>query len=79
MTRCCVAHILDATRRCDDISRALARYLARDRFGYAVVEVAEALGYKSHGSVGQAIRRMQATSVSLKRLAQRLKAALSKR
>lgn len=46
--------------RSDDASRAMAAYLARRRFGYAAGEVAEALGYRSHGSVRNALARVEA-------------------
>jgi putative transposase len=49
--------------RSDDLGRAAAAYLARRRFGYAAAEVAEALGYRSHGSVRNALARVEASSV----------------
>jgi REP element-mobilizing transposase RayT len=45
--------------RSDDASRAVAAYLARRRFGYSAREVAEALGYRSHGSVRNALLRVE--------------------
>jgi len=46
--------------RSDDASRAVAAFLARRRFGYSASEVAEALGYRSHGSVRNALARIEA-------------------
>jgi REP element-mobilizing transposase RayT len=46
--------------RSDDASRAVAAYLARRRFGYSAGEVAAALGYRSHGSVRNAVARVEA-------------------
>jgi hypothetical protein len=46
--------------RSDDASRAVAAYLARRRFGYSAIEVAAALGYRSHGSVRSAVLRVEA-------------------
>jgi chromosomal replication initiation ATPase DnaA len=48
-----------AGRRSDDIARAAAAWLARRRFGYRVHEVADALGYTSHGGVVAAIGRVE--------------------
>jgi hypothetical protein len=45
-------------RRSDDAGRAVASYLGR-RFGYAATEVAQALGYRSHGSVRNALARVE--------------------
>ncbi len=47
-------------RRCDDAGRTVAAYLARRRFGYSAAEVAHALGYRSHGSVRNALLRVEA-------------------
>ena len=46
-------------RRNDDASRAVAAYLARRRFHYPARKVADALGYRSHGSVRNAIARIE--------------------
>jgi hypothetical protein len=46
--------------RSDDASRVVAAYLARRRFGYSAREVADALGYRSHGSVRNALLRVEA-------------------
>ena len=40
----------------------MAAYLARRRFGYAAGEVARALGYRSHGSVNTAVRRVESAA-----------------
>jgi len=45
--------------RSDDASRAVAAYLAHRRLGYAACEVAGALGYRSHGSVCNALARVE--------------------
>jgi putative transposase len=45
-------------RRNDDLGRAVAALLGR-RFGYSAAEVAQALGYKSHGSVRNALARVE--------------------
>jgi putative transposase len=57
--------------RSDDASRAVAAYLARRRFGYAACEVAEALRYRSHGSVRNALARVE-SDASLARTAEKL-------
>ena len=54
-----------AGTRSDDASLAVAACLARRRFGYRVCEVAAALGYRSHGSVRNALARVdEAASLS---------------
>jgi len=45
--------------RSDDASRAVAAYLARRHFGYSARDVAAALGYRSHGSVRNALARVE--------------------
>jgi len=45
--------------RSDDASRAVAVFLARRRFGYPSREVAEAFGFRSHGSVRNALKRVE--------------------
>ena len=57
--------------RSDDASRAVAAYLARRRFGYAACDVAEALGYRSHGSVRNALARVE-SDANLARTAEML-------
>jgi chromosomal replication initiation ATPase DnaA len=49
-----------AGRRSDDAGRAVAAYLARRRFSYSASEVAQTLGYRSHGSVRNALARVEA-------------------
>ena len=43
--------------RCDNLARLLTAYVARSRYGYAAGEIAAALGYSDHCSVGYACRR----------------------
>ena len=64
-------------KRSDDASRAVAAYLARCSFGYPATDVAHALGYRSHGSVGNAIARIESGSEKLKRTVARLRRRLS--
>jgi putative transposase len=59
-------------RRVDDASRAVAAYLARRRFGYQAGEVAEALGYRGHGGVHNAVRRIESGSAQLRQTAKDL-------
>lgn len=54
-------------RRSDDAGRAVVAYLARRCFGYPVKQVAEALGYRSHGGVRGALARVEAGGDLLKR------------
>ena len=63
-------------RRVDDASRAVAAYLARRHFRYPAREVAAALGYGSHGSVHNALRRIDAGSATLKRTVANLRRKL---
>jgi chromosomal replication initiation ATPase DnaA len=51
--------------RSDAIGRAAAAYLARQRFGYAMVAIARALGYRGHGGVRTAIARVEAAGRSV--------------
>ena len=51
--------------RSDDAGRAVAAYLARRRFGYSAREVAAALGYRSHGSVRNALARIEGAAALL--------------
>jgi REP element-mobilizing transposase RayT len=62
-------------KRVDDASRSMAAYLARRRFGYAAGEIARALGYRSHGSVNTAVRRVE-SAANLSRTAARLEKRL---
>ena len=63
--------------RHDDASRAVAAHLARREFGYPAQETADALGYQSHGSVGNAILRTEKGSNHLQRDIRKLKAMLA--
>ena len=56
-----------AGRRVDDASRAAAAWLARRRFGYQVRQIADALGYTSHGGVVGAVQRIDAASAELRK------------
>lgn len=58
--------------RCDDVSRAVAAYLARRHFKYAARETAAALGYRSHGGVHNALRRVEAALPSLRTAMEKL-------
>ena len=64
-------------RRVDDPSRAVAAFLARRRFGYRAAEVAEALGYTSHGGVVTAVRRIESAKPTLRRQVQQLEKRLT--
>ena len=46
--------------RSDAPGRAAAAYLARRRFGYPMLVIAKALGYKAHGGVRTAVARVEA-------------------
>ena len=61
-----------AGKRVDDASRALATYLARRRFGYPAGKVAEALGYRSHGGVLSAVKRIESAGTSVKQIAEEI-------
>jgi REP element-mobilizing transposase RayT len=61
-----------AGRRHDDDARAVAAFLARRRFGYRARQVAEALGYASHGGVVAAVRRVELAAPALRRRVNRL-------
>lgn len=43
--------------RCDDPSRCIAAWLAREAFGYSAVAIANALGYRNPSGVSAAVRR----------------------
>jgi len=66
-----------AGRRHDDASRAVAAYLARRRYGYRAGEVAQALGYSSHGGVVAAVRRMDSADKGLQRTIRKLEKKLT--
>ncbi|MBN1590064.1 MAG: transposase [Pirellulales bacterium] len=59
-------------RRVDDASRAVAAYLARRRFGYSASDVAQSLGYKSHGGVHNALTRIETGSTTLKNTVEKI-------
>ena len=59
-------------RRSDNISRAVAAYLARRCFGYRSKDVAPALGYSSASGVSQAIGRVKAAGSRWRRKVQDL-------
>ncbi len=63
--------------RRDGAARALAAYLARGRFRYSARETATALGYRSHGSVAPAIRRVNEGGSKQRALARRLERRLA--
>jgi hypothetical protein len=63
--------------RNDDASRAVAAYLARREFGYSAAEVAQALAYRSHGSVRNAILRIEQGGTELRRCLATLRAVLA--
>ncbi len=58
--------------RSDDASRAVAAYLARRHFGHSAADVAAALGYRSHGSVRNALLRIESANVNLLRTVKEL-------
>jgi REP element-mobilizing transposase RayT len=60
-------------RRIDEISRAAAAYLARCHFRYSAREIASALGYRSHGGVHNAVKRIQLGPDTLKKTIEKLK------
>ena len=57
----------------DDASRSVAAYLARSEFGYPAKGNADALGYRSHGSVRNAVLRIERGSNRLHRDIRELK------
>jgi REP element-mobilizing transposase RayT len=59
--------------RSDEAARAVAAYVARCRFGYRATEVAHRLGYRGSSSVSHAVRRIERSPESLKRLAMQVK------
>ena len=62
--------------RSNQAARAVAAYLARRRFGYPATAVAAALGYRDHGGVGQATRRVEQGTPKLKRTVKSLEEKL---
>jgi REP element-mobilizing transposase RayT len=65
-----------AGSRHDGPSRAVAAYIAWREHGYSATEVAEALGYLSHGSVRNAVLRIENGAESLKVHLKRISTAL---
>jgi putative transposase len=59
-------------RRVSDVSRAMAAYLARRRFGYPVRQVAEVLGYCGCSGVSNAVARIESSSPATKRTAEKI-------
>ena len=55
-------------RRSDDVSRAVAAYLARRYFGHRSKDVAATYGYSSAGGVRQAIGRVEAAGSRVGRM-----------
>ena len=66
-----------AGRRSNDAGRAVAAYLARRRFGYSAGEVADAMGYRSHGSVRTALLRVAAGGRKVQDVVEKLGGKLS--
>jgi len=65
-----------AGKRCDDLSRAVAAYVARQATALPGREIAEALGYRSLSSVSVACRRVEA-ALSAGRLNETVQAILN--
>ena len=63
--------------RSNRAARAVAAYIARRRFGYPATAIAAALGYRDHGGVGQAIRRVEQGTAQLERTVKHLEKRLS--
>ncbi len=63
--------------RHDDASRAVAAYLARPDSGFPAKSIAETLGYRSHGSVRNAILRVERSNDLLQHDVRKLKATLA--
>ena len=64
-------------QRADDSSRAVAACVARKICGYPASQVADALGYRSHSSVAEAIRRYEAGQNHLQPMVRRITKALA--
>lgn len=62
--------------RVNDAGRAVAAYLARCRFGHPAGEIARALGYRGHSSVGTAVKRVESGTADLKNAAAELETLL---
>jgi chromosomal replication initiation ATPase DnaA len=64
-------------RRSDAIGRAVAAYLARQRFGYSMVDIAEILGYRGHSSVCTALIRVEAAGTNVQKSLEALERQLA--
>jgi putative transposase len=73
----CAAEGWSPGRRSDDLGRAVAAYLARRRYGYRAVAIAEALGYRGHSGVGTAVARIEAAAESIAKTLARLEKELA--
>jgi len=62
--------------RADDVSRAMAAYLARRRCGYSATAIAGRLGYAHPSSVSHALRRIESGPAALGRIVKRLERKL---
>ncbi|MBT3201005.1 MAG: hypothetical protein HN350_13970 [Phycisphaerales bacterium] len=63
-------------KRVNHVSRALAAYLARRRFGYPVNQVAVALGYGSGSSVAHAVVKIETAAPAIKKTAEEIERQL---
>lgn len=72
----CERSVWQPGRRVDDAGRAVVAYLARCRFGYPAGEIAQALGYRGHSSVGTAVKRVESGTTELKNIATELESLL---
>ncbi len=61
----CVADEWTSGSRSDALGRAAAAYLAWRRFGYPMVAIAKALGYRGHSGVRTAVVRVEAAGKSI--------------
>lgn len=64
-------------RRCDDIARAVAAYIARQATSNSSKQIADALGYRNPSSISVACRRVEDTIKQNPSLAQQLQAVLA--
>jgi hypothetical protein len=64
-------------RRSDDGTRALAAYIARERYAYPSVEIAAALGYSSHSAVHRAVAACARADAKRARALQNIEARLA--
>ena len=73
----CAAGGWSSGTRSDGLDRAVAAYLARQRFGYSMVAIAKALGYRGHSSVRTALARDGAAEKSMHGTLKRLEKQLA--